>query len=54
MLTPEEWTIIRQALDVLTINGRDAKNLASLQIKVEKETEKSQNKKEKELKKVMK
>ena len=54
MLTPEEWIIIRQALDVLTINGRDAKNLASLQIKVEKETEKAQKKKEKELKKVMK
>ncbi len=54
MLTPEEWIIMRQGLDALTINGRDAKKLAALQIKVEKETEKAQNKKEKELQKVMK
>ena len=54
MFTPEEWMVMRQGLDVLTITGRDAKNLAVLQIKVEKQAEKAQKKKEKELKKVMK
>ena len=54
MFTPEEWMVMRQGLDALTITGKDAKNLAALQIKVEKQAEKAQKKKEKELKKVMK
>jgi len=54
MLTPEEWMVMRQGLDALTINGRDAKNLVALQIKVEKQAEKAQKKKEKDLQKVTK
>jgi len=54
MFTPEEWTVIRQGLDIITISGKDAKNLALLQAKVEKEIEKSTKKKLKELEKVKK
>ena len=51
---PEEWTFIRQSLDEINIKGKDAKGLASLQIKVEQEFQKSVTKKEKELQKTMK
>jgi hypothetical protein len=51
---PEEWTFIRQSLDEINIKGKDAKGLASLQIKVEQELQKSVTKKEKELQKTMK
>ena len=51
---PEEWTFIRQSLDEITIKGKDAKGLASLQIKVEQELQKSVTKKEKELQKTIK
>ncbi len=54
MFTPEEWTVIRQGLDIITISGKDAKNLALLQVKVEKEIEKSTKKKTKELEKASK
>lgn len=36
-LTPNEITFIRQALDVVSISGRDAKFLANLQVKMEGE-----------------
>ncbi len=51
---PEEWTFIRQSLDEITIKGKDAKGLASLQIKVEQEFQKAVTKKEKELQKATK
>ena len=51
---PEEWTFIRQSLDEINIKGKDAKGLASLQIKVEQELQKAVTKKEKELVKAMK
>ena len=51
---PEEWTFIRQSLDEINIKGKDAKGLASLQIKVEQELQKAVTKKEKELAKAMK
>ena len=49
MYTPNEWTVIRQGLDLVTITGKNAKDLAALQIKVEKDIQKSTAKKEKEL-----
>lgn len=36
-LTPQEISILRQALDIITITGKDAKTIASLQIKLESE-----------------
>ena len=51
---PEEWTFIRQSLEEINIKGKDAKGLASLQIKVEQEFQKTVTKKEKELAKAMK
>ena len=53
MFLPEEWTVIRQGLDVITIAGKDAKALASIQEKVEKELQKATTKKEKDLKKIL-
>ena len=35
--TPNELVFIRQALDLVTIKGNDAKFLATLQVKVENE-----------------
>ena len=37
---PEEWTFIRQSLDEITIKGKDAKGVAALQVKIEKELQK--------------
>jgi len=54
MYTPEEWTVIRTGLDLVTITGKNAKNLAALQDKVEKDIQKSATKKEKDLEKIMK
>ena len=54
MYTPNEWTVIRQGLDLVTITGKNAKDLAALQVKVENDIKKSTAKKEKELQKVMK
>ena len=51
---PEEWTFIRQSLDEISIKGKDAKGLASLQIKVEQELQKAITKSEKDLEKAMK
>lgn len=36
-LTPQEISVLRQALDTITITGKDAKYIASLQIKLETE-----------------
>ena len=54
MYTPNEWTVIRQGLDLVTITGKNAKNLAALQVKVEKDIQKSETKKQKDLEKIMK
>ena len=35
--TPNELSILRQSLDVITITGKDAKTIASLQVKLEHE-----------------
>ena len=51
---PEEWTFIRQSLDEINIKGKDAKGLASLQIKVEQELQKAVTKSEKDLERAMK
>ena len=47
MYTPEEWNVIRQGLDLITITGKDAKKLATLQVKVEKDFHKSEIKNKK-------
>jgi hypothetical protein len=54
MYTPQEWTVIRQGLDLVTISGKNAKDLASLQVKVENDIQKSEVKKQKDLEKIMK
>ena len=54
MYTPQEWTVIRQGLDLVTITGKNAKNLAALQVKVENDIQKSETKKQKDLEKIMK
>jgi len=54
MYTPEEWTVIRTGLDLVTISGKNAKDLAQLQDKVEKDIQKSTIKREKELEKIKK
>ena len=54
MYTPEEYTVIRQGLDLVTITGKNAKNLAALQVKVENDIQKSETKKQKDLEKIMK
>ena len=36
-LTPQEISVLRQALDTITLTGKDAKYIASLQIKLETE-----------------
>lgn len=38
-LTPGEISLLRQSLDLITITGKDAKFVASLQIKLESELE---------------
>ena len=50
---PEEWTFIRQSLDEITIKGKDAKGVAALQVKIEKEIKKAITKKERELAKTV-
>jgi hypothetical protein len=35
--TPSELNCIRQSLDLMTVQGTDAKFLANLQVKIEKE-----------------
>jgi len=59
-LTPNELTFIRQALDLVSIKGTDAKFLAGLQIKFEEElinlqkmAEEEENRKQDELQKLM-
>ena len=54
MFLPDDLTVIRQGLDTLTISGKDAKALSTIQIKVENEIQKQITKKEKELEKAMK
>jgi hypothetical protein len=54
MYTPQEWTVIRQGLDLVTITGKNAKDLAALQVKVENDIQKSETKKQKDLEKIMK
>ena len=36
-LTPQEINVLRQSLDTITLSGKDAKFIASLQIKLEQE-----------------
>jgi hypothetical protein len=36
-LTPQEISVLRQALDTVTLTGKDAKFIATLQIKLETE-----------------
>ena len=50
---PEEWTFIRQSLDEITIKGKDAKGVAALQVRIEKELQKAITKKERELAKTV-
>jgi hypothetical protein len=45
-ITPQEIAFLRQSLDLVTISGKDAKFVASLQIKLEKEMVEIQNMKE--------
>lgn len=47
-VTPNEIAFLRQALDLVTINGKDAKFLAGLQTKLEQEYAQIQNIKAKE------
>ena len=47
MFSPEEWTVIRTGLNVVTIQGKDATSLSVLQSKIDKEYQKSIKKKEK-------
>ena len=47
MFAPEEWTVIRTGLNVVTIQGKDATSLSVLQSKIDKEYQKSVKKKEK-------
>jgi hypothetical protein len=54
MFSPEEWTVIRTGLDIVTIQGKDATSLSILQNKIDKEIQKSINKKNKELQKIKK
>jgi len=54
MYTPEEWTVMRQGLDLVTITGKNAKDLVVLQDKVEKDIQKSLDKRKKDLEKVTK
>ena len=51
MFIPEEWTVIRTGLDIVTIQGKDAKSLSILQSKVDNEYQKSLKKRNKELEK---
>lgn len=59
-VTPNEIAFLRQALDLVTINGKDAKFLAGLQTKLEQEyaqiqgiKAKEEEKKQRELKAVL-
>lgn len=36
-VTPQEISILRQSLDVITLTGKDAKTIAGLQMKLESE-----------------
>lgn len=49
---PEEWTLIRQSLDTVTIQGKDAKAVASIQSRVENEIQKAITKRDRELEKI--
>jgi len=40
MFTTQDLSVLRQALDTITLTGKDAKYIASLQIKMEQELEK--------------
>jgi len=42
-VTLNELTFLRQSLDVVSINGKDAKFLANLQVKLEQEIEEIQS-----------
>ena len=41
MFTTQELSILRQALDTITLLGKDAKYIASIQIKIEQELDKA-------------
>jgi DUF917 family protein len=58
--TPQELSILRQSLDTITLMGKDAKLIASIQIKLENEMqeigrmlEEEENKKKEELEKII-
>lgn len=40
MFTSQDLSVLRQSLDTITLTGKDAKYIASLQIKIEQELEK--------------
>jgi len=40
MFTAQDLSVLRQSLDTITLTGKDAKYIASLQIKLEQELEK--------------
>ena len=44
MFKPEEWAVIRQSLDTITIQGKDAQAIASIQVRVENELQKATTK----------
>ena len=54
MFSPEEWTVIRAGLDIVTIQGKDATSLSILQNKIDKEKQKWLNKRNKKLQKIKK
>tara|TARA_R110002167_G_C12321027_1_gene619144 strand:+ start:357 stop:524 length:168 start_codon:yes stop_codon:yes gene_type:complete len=49
MFAPEEWTVIRSGLNIVTIQGKDATSLSILQSKVDNEYQKSIKKRNKEI-----
>jgi hypothetical protein len=51
MYTPEELTVMRTGLDLVTIIGKNAKALAQLQDKVEKDITKINHQKGKRIRK---
>lgn len=60
-LSPTEITVLRQALELVTLSGKDAKFIANLQIKLENELAeiqsiqtKQEQKKQKELQDILK
>lgn len=49
MFSPEELSVMRQGLDLITINGASAKQMAALQVKIEEAIDKELKKRDEEL-----